>query len=439
MDLNVRRRSAGWFVPLVVATLLPMAFPGPAGAEKATLRQDGLSFGGSLRFLSAYNSYAELEPFFPDSQTFARSLLRLTFGGRLAPAIAFDIHVVPYADYDSEPEAGVFKPRIGNPRYHVPGGSWERSRGSWRGGIWVDRFNVRISLPWADLTVGRQAVTFGKAYFWNPLDVIYPFQAWEFDREYKEGADAVRLDIPMGRVTGLNLVAAPGREVVLREDFKDRLSRGGLSWYGSALLARFYTTVRNGDVSVQAGKVYGGYHVGGGFSGESASINVRFEAAAFLADRSRLRPLPHPLENNLLENHVSAVMGLGWRFPSGLDFNMEYFYNGAARAKFIEGALLRMVHGSNTHLSTQLLGAAFKYPVTPILDARLTWILSIPDHSFLLQPHLSLSLSNEANLDAGAAFGVGDAPFLFDSKVPFFRTEFGTYPDVVYILLRIYF
>lgn len=438
MNRKGRRPAAGFFFVFLGTILFLPALPATP-ADRTDYGIGGLSFGGSVRFLSAYNSFTELKPLFPDSQTFLRSQLRLTAGGRVTRAVGFDIHVVQYTDYDSEPDTGVFKPRIGKPRYHVAPGPWESSRGSWMAGLWLDRFNVRISLPGADLTVGRQAVTFGKTYFWNPLDVFFPFRAWEFDREYKEGADALRLDIPLSRVTGFNLVAAPGKEIYLSEDFTLGVARGRVSWYGSALLARFHTTYRNWDAALQAGKVYGGYQVGGGFSGETGSVDVRFESAYFFAGGSRPRPLPEPLGNDLMENHLSAVFGLGWRFPYQLDFYLEYFYNGAARAKFIESALLRVIHGSNTHMSTHLLAAMFRYPVLPILSADLAWIVSIPDHSFLVQPRLTLSLTNEMDLFVGAAFGVGDAPYLYDQRVPVLRTEFGTYPDVVYVLLRIYF
>ena len=36
----------------------------------------------------------------------------------------------------------------------------------------VDRLNVRFDLASLDVTLGRQAITFSQAYFWNPLDVF---------------------------------------------------------------------------------------------------------------------------------------------------------------------------------------------------------------------------------------------------------------------------
>ena len=79
-------------------------------------------------------------------------------------------------------------------------------------------------LGWGDLTAGRQAITFGKAYFWNPLDVFFPFDSSQIDREYKPGVDALRIDVPLGAFSGLNLVGAAGRT-----DAKAGGSRGRLA------------------------------------------------------------------------------------------------------------------------------------------------------------------------------------------------------------------
>lgn len=429
--MSVKRRIFACGFLFVVFCAAPVA--------PALQSTNPFSIGGNVRFLATHSSYTELKPLFPDSQTFLRSSFRLTIAGRPAPAVGYDIHVVPYIDYDSEPESGLFKPRIGNPRYHVgpPLRTW--SRGSWGAGLRLDRFNIRISLPGADLTVGRQAVTFGHAFFWNPLDVFAPFRLLDFDREYKEGVDAVRLDVPTGRFSGLNLIAAPGREIVFSPDFRETSARGGVSRYGSALLARYSTIYQGWEMSFQAGKVYGGFQLGAGAAGEAGSFDMRMEAAYFIADKARRRPLPDPLANDLLEDHVTAVLGFSWRFPYELDFAVEYFYNGAARAKYIESALLRVVHGSNLQMSTQLLGAVFRYPVLPIVSARLAWILSIPDHSFLVHPHVTLSLTDEMDLYLGGTWGFGDGPFLYQQQYPLLRSEFGTYPNALYLLLKVYF
>ena len=92
-------------------------------------------------------------------------------------------------------------------------------RSSQAASLWLDRpERPRCALPRADVTVGRQAITFGKAYFWNPLDEFLPFDARQIDRDYKAGVDAVRVDIPTSPFSGVNVVVAPGRSSTPRGD-----------------------------------------------------------------------------------------------------------------------------------------------------------------------------------------------------------------------------
>ena len=46
----------------------------------------------------------------------------------------------------------------------------------------LDRFNVQFQLATGDLTIGRQAITFGSARIINPTDVFLPFNVTTFCR-----------------------------------------------------------------------------------------------------------------------------------------------------------------------------------------------------------------------------------------------------------------
>ncbi|MFO7866976.1 MAG: hypothetical protein R6V02_09235 [Candidatus Aminicenantes bacterium] len=397
-------------------------------------------FGGDFRIFASTSYYPDFQPIFPDSQQFMRSLLRFTAQGRLTSKLQYDFHLVQHLDYSSEKGGGIFNPPIGKQRYQFLRMPWEWLQSdNWSAGLFFDRFNIRLSLSWADFTLGRQAVTFGKTYFWNPIDVFLPFRVWDIDRDYKEGVDALRLDVPLGNFSGMSLIGAPGKEIVLTEDFTGTAAKKDVSWYGSALLARLYTISANWDLAFQTGKVYGGYHLGGAASGRAGLFDMRLEGAYFIADKNRRRPLPDPLQDELLDDHLTAAAGVGWKFPSSLVMEVEYFYNGAAGTKNPESALLRMIHGTNLHLSTSLVGIMFGYDILPLVKGKWIGILSVTDRSFYLHPNLSISLTNEMDLMLGAALSAGESPYLFAGKYPRLRTEFGTYPDVFYLLLKWYF
>ena len=56
----------------------------------------------------------------------------------------------------------------------------------------LDRINMQFNVANGDLTVGRQAITFGAARAINPTDVFLPFDVTALNTEYRIGIDAIR-------------------------------------------------------------------------------------------------------------------------------------------------------------------------------------------------------------------------------------------------------
>ena len=69
----------------------------------------------------------------------------------------------------------------------------------------LDRFLMGYSFAWGDLTLGRQAITFGSARFIKPTDIFTPQGLAEFPSDYRPGVDALRLEIPLGELDELDL------------------------------------------------------------------------------------------------------------------------------------------------------------------------------------------------------------------------------------------
>jgi hypothetical protein len=64
-----------------------------------------------------------------------------------------------------------------------------------------DRLNIGWDRRDLRLVAGRQAITWGVNFFWPALDLFAPFPPERIDREYKPGVDAVRLIVPVGRLS----------------------------------------------------------------------------------------------------------------------------------------------------------------------------------------------------------------------------------------------
>jgi len=440
--LIVSRRT----LPVIALSLLYLLCePSPA---PALIGDTNGAFGldGSFKFIGSMYDYYRLPPFYTNERGTdhaADAILRLTAAGRPTDRLSYEMHLVQSLDYSSAKNAGLFSSNQIKSRYKALDDTWDSNEDrdvstSTR----LDRINFKLSFTRADVTVGRQAITFGKAYFWNPLDVYLPFDPQTLDRDYKAGVDAIRLDIPLGYFSGLNLIGVLGREITPEGEYENEDRRFDSSWYGSSLLVRLFTNIADWDLALQGGKIYGGYQIGIGAVGELGKIETRFEAAYFSTDEDT--PMPSPYEGDLLKNHWTAVLGVGRRFENSLTFEMEYLYNGAGDDDDLEASLFRLSHGSIQHLSEHLLGFMANYEITPLITAQLVCIYSISDKSSQFQPTLFISLADEVDLVCGATLSRGAHPDkiyhpLTFNPIPILNSEFGSYPDVYFIELKVYF
>ena len=396
---------------------------------------------GSFRSIGTVTDYARLPSFFTgarNGEEFSGNILRLTAGGRPNNRLIYEFHLVQEFDYTTDDRDFQIFPLPEANRYQALDLTWrqhdERHTAAM---LYPDRFNIKFTLPAFDLTLGRQAITFGKAYFWNPLDVFLPFGPEQLDRDYKAGVDAVRLDIPLGNFSGLNLIGVSGRRIPGPSITNNHEKTFDVEWYGSSLMARGFTTIGNFDLALQLGKIYGGYQIGAATAGEYKLMEIRLEAAYFNAVDSD--PLPLPYTGYLFEDHFTFVAGLGRTFANTFAFELEYLYNGAADPESLEASLLRVGYGASLQLSRHLLGLMLKYDIIPIVTAQLVGIYSLSDDSYLVQPALDISVSDEVELILSATLGFGNRPEQDLFMIPRLKSEFGTYPDTYLAEIKWYF
>jgi len=439
--MRIRKAVFFWVLSLAARLLV-------FGLEPASIRADGgeeaFKLNGSLRTIGALVDNYDYEPFFGrDNPTdeYSQTLLRLTAEGRFGERLSGQVHLVQsYTYFSGESGSGLgsFNLTSGAVRYRALDEAWDwLTDRQTSAGLWLDRFNLKIALPKADITLGRQAITLGKAWFWNPLDVYLPFDPRQFDRDYKAGVDALRVDFPLGPFSGFTLIGVLGRELDLSGSYQGgnevwRASRAGSSW-----LARYFTNLSGWDLAVQGGMIYHGYQLGGGLVGEIAGWQVRAEAAYFWAEDSPR--LPVPFEGDLFEDHLTGVLGLGRYFSSSLDLEFEYLFNGGGDAEDLTRSLARYQGGGLMHLGRHLVGLTVSYDLLPILIGRAAWMQSLSDGSFQFQPTLTYSLSDNSELIAGTAFHRGARPESRPPWGPEIKSEFGTYPDYYFAEFKIYF
>ena len=414
-----RRLAGRWAASLAWTGLVCLGPPNAAARSAFTLAGDVRSLFAALHDYP--NPYLAWDR---ESGASSDTILRLIGEGQLRDGWTYEIHGAQRVQFETLEGTRIGRFGWGAPvqvagRYRVTGEDWawaEHEDGSAE--FFLDRLNAKVALSRADIVLGRQAVNFNQAYFWNPLDVFAPFGPLQFDRDYKTGVDAARLDVPLGRMGGLNLIGALGRRTELDD----------VSWEGSALLARAFANWRDWDWSWQGGKICGGYMAGGGAAGELGPLALRGEAAHFEPEeRAGFSPLG-------LTRHFEAVLGAGRRFADALDVETEYFYNGAGESERLNAALPRVAAGTSRQMGRHFLGTAVRYEFHHRWQGSLMWILSFTDGSSVLQPGLSFSASEGCDVLLGGLVGLGEEPE--DTTV---ESEFGAYPEILYVELKLYF
>jgi hypothetical protein len=64
---------------------------------------------------------------------------------------------------------------------------------------------LSLYLPWADVSIGRQIINFGKGMLFSPIDVFTTINIFELNFR-RRGSDALRIQIPFGETAGADLI-----------------------------------------------------------------------------------------------------------------------------------------------------------------------------------------------------------------------------------------
>ncbi len=304
----------------------------------------------------------------------------------------------------------------------VSGGDWlsldgelhSGKRAEWRHRF--DRLNLRVDLGAnADLTVGRQPVSWATTLFLTPADPFSPFDPSDPFREYRIGVDAARLRYYRGTFTQFEVVARPARS-----GERETLT----------LVARASTNAAGWDMGGWAGVVHDTFGGAAFLSGALGSWALRAEAAARDLDGRTV---------------ARAAVGLDRTFliaARDLYVVIEYQHDGLGATspdELITTATSRAFAQSEMQVLGRDTGVLqLSYALHPLVSASALWLGSLRDGSFLVSPGLSYSASESLALRLGAFFGVGDDPMV-ENLTPTLASEYGAIPRVLFVSANWFF
>ncbi|MBT8398151.1 MAG: hypothetical protein KJN92_14360, partial [Gemmatimonadetes bacterium] len=373
--------------------------------------------GGYLRSLTQVSDPGYRIPGSEDRTSWIHAdVVRLKWTLRFGESVLVEVHNRLQVQVSST-ELEASESTVGFGVSVVPGRRWDLSS------EWVDedRLKVwhdidRLSLTWysgvADVTVGRQAITWGISNVYPVSDLWAQFSPFELDTEEKPGIDAVRiLSYPSG---GLELDA-----VVADRGSSRNLSAG----------VRMSLSLPWADLYAGGGKLW---REAMGLVGISAPLGV------FKLRAEGVLPYDLDVDEYKLPR---ATLGID-RLGGSTTLSVEYNFNGiGATNAEAYGEVLddpRFAQGETYFLGRHNLGALAAWtPGNDRLSLSLTGLLNLHDPSSALVPNLTYDLGQATRLALGALVSFGDKPLFLPQ--PTLRSEFGTYGDFMYAMASVYF
>lgn len=290
----------------------------------------------------------------------------------------------------------------------------------------LDRFFMTIKTSFADIFIGRQAIAWGSARAVNPTDVIAPFAFNELDKEERRGVDAIRIRVPLGTMDELDAGFVAGKN--FDSNNNAFFLRGRIYKFKTDISALLISFRKHLLIGVDLARSLGG----AGFWLETAYV---------IPDH--FRKAKKQTENN----YFRATIGLDYNLNSKTYGFIEYHLNSAGKNKpeHYKSLLNTSAYqdGSVYLLGKHYLNIGSTYLLSPLLPVTGLLFLNLSDRSLILSPLLEYNIAENIYLSIGAYIGLGKNPeLILGSLVPrpfILRSEFGTYPDMLFTSFRIYF
>ncbi len=300
------------------------------------------------------------------------------------------------------------------------GGSRATTTFAWRHEI--DRASAAFHLPRAELTVGRQAVGWGRGVLFGAVDLFAPFSPLEADREWRRGVDAARAEVRLSDRFSVDAVAALGESLGT-----------------SALAARVRGYAGDVDGELVAGWRGRDLLAGATTSAAVGGAELHGELCAFFARD----PLPGGGAWGNERLAPKAVLGGSHRIPvgRGLVGFAEYHYSGfgARSARDIVPLLAgrafgeRLARGDTQLLGRHAVALLGTLELTNELATQALVLVSPSDGSGVLAPAATYTLSDAASVNATLYVPWGAKP-----EGLTLRSEYGATPLSFFVQVRLY-
>lgn len=284
----------------------------------------------------------------------------------------------------------------------------------------LDRLALKLSLPGADVVLGRQVLGWGSGRIWNPTDLLSPFAPTALDKEVRRGVDALRVSVPLGSTGLFDALWLPQRGA--DQGFVLRAQANFLGY----------------DFSLSTAKYVSDLVLGADFSGDAGPLGVHGEAA-WTMNLSGWSGDGLGVE----EEFLRAVGGVEWRPLDSLVLLAEYHFNGHGAAEpddYAARALSeRVASGEVFGVGRHYLGLVSSWAASDLLTLQATVLLNLLDPSAMLMPVLEWSAAQNALVRLGAFVPVGANPSGHLDGTVRMHSEYGSSPAGLMVQTAIHY
>jgi hypothetical protein len=246
----------------------------------------------------------------------------------------------------------------------------------------LDNAYLKLPIGKLDITLGKQQISFGTGYVWNPTDLFNIKNL--VDPTYEQpGHNALRVDMMLTSRYNLTFIFDPGETLPQSTGFY-RL-KGGLGRFdfSAVFIETIYKPV---DYRSYSHKLMNRRLFGADFAGELLGLGIWAEGA-------------HNVFNKQ-ENLWEIDAGIDYTLDNGFYLLAEYYYNEFGKGDpddYDHNDWMRLFNGEIKSISKQNLYLYGDYPLTDLIRINNSVVLSLSDQSAAIIPGFYYSFAQ--NLD----------------------------------------
>jgi len=255
---------------------------------------------------------------------------------------------------------------------------------------YLDNCYIRFALPFSDLTIGKQQISLGTGYVWNPTDVYNIKDV--FDPTYEQpGHNSIRYDIYIPGGISVTTVYSPEESWKMSTklfNLKFRLSH--FDFHISAIESNW--NFHDYEQRTPESRFFEGVDecrrlIGLSTAGEIFGLGTWVELAQNYMEKS--------------QNFHEIVCGFDYTFDFQTYIMMEYYRNSLAKNDYQDYTLtdwIRLYTSEQKAISKDQLYMMIQHPITDLIDFGVSQIISLSDASIAFVPTLNYSMAQDVDV-----------------------------------------